>query len=247
MSSSGTSGNQSTVISTEPYAPAQPALNQIISEAGTIYGQGPTYVAPSATTLEGLGQQEALARQAYTQVSDTLAGQYQNPFLSSIIQSAAQDAYTNVASQFSGAGRTPGSPVSQQQVTSQLAEKAMPLAFQAYEAERNRQLQTAQGLPSLTQVGQTLEDYETQRLAAPMTALTNYANIVNPIARGGSTQTNLPPAPNRLGMALGGLMAGGSILSQGGVFGMPGQSTFSTPYSSYAGLGGMYGGLGGLI
>ena len=49
--SSGGGGGQ-TVQSTEvnPYSPAEPALNQIISEAGTIYNQGPTaagYVAPT--------------------------------------------------------------------------------------------------------------------------------------------------------------------------------------------------------
>jgi len=230
MSSSGTSGDASTVISTEPYAPAQPALAQIISEAGTIYGQGPQYVAPSATTLEGLGQQEALARQAYTQISDTLSGQYQNPFLSPIIQQAAQDAYTNVAAQFSGAGRTPGSPVSQQEVTSQVAAKALPYAFQAYGQERERQLGTARALPGLTQIGGTLEDYERQRLAAPQQALSQYAGIINPVARGGAVQSTLPPAPNRLGMALGGALTAGSILSQGGIFGG----------------GGSYGSLGGL-
>ena len=37
-SGSGTS-TQTTVA--QPYAPAEPALNQILSEAGTIYGQGP--------------------------------------------------------------------------------------------------------------------------------------------------------------------------------------------------------------
>lgn len=231
MSSSGTSGNQSTVIQTEPYAPAQPALNQIISEAGTIYGQGPQYVAPSATTLEGIAQQEALARQGYSQIANTLSGQYQNPFLSPIIQQAAQDVYTNVASQFSGAGRTPTSPMAQQEVVSQVAAKALPYAFQEYGAERQRQLSAAQALPSLTSVGQTLEGYEQQRLSAPSTALTNYANIINPIARGGQAQTTLPPAPNRLGMALGGAMLGGSVLSQGGVFG-------SNPYI----IGGGYGG-----
>ena len=231
MSSSGTSGNQSTVIQTEPYAPAQPALNQIISEAGTIYGQGPQYVAPSATTLEGIAQQEALARQGYSQIANTLSGQYQNPFLSPIIQQAAQDVYTNVASQFSGAGRTPTSPMAQQEVVSQVAAKALPYAFQEYGSERQRQLSAAQALPSLTSVGQTLEGYEQQRLAAPSTALTNYANIINPIARGGQAQTTLPPAPNRLGMALGGAMLGGSVLSQGGVFG-------SNPYI----IGGGYGG-----
>ena len=231
MSSSGTSGNQSTVIQTEPYAPAQPALNQIISEAGTIYGQGPQYVAPSATTLEGIAQQEALARQGYSQIANTLSGQYQNPFLSPIIQQAAQDVYTNVASQFSGAGRTPTSPMAQQEVVSQVAAKALPYAFQEYGSERQRQLSAAQALPSLTSVGQTLEGYEQQRLSAPSTALTNYANIINPIARGGQAQTTLPPAPNRLGMALGGAMLGGSVLSQGGVFG-------SNPYI----IGGGYGG-----
>ena len=245
MSSEGTSGNSSTMITTEPYAPAQPALNQIISEAGTIYGQGTQYVPPSATTLEGIAQQEALARQGYSQIANTLSGQYQNPFLSPIIQQAAQDVYTGVASQFSGAGRTPTSPMAQQEVVSQVAAKALPYAFQEYGSERQRQLSAAQALPSLTSVGQTLEGYEQQRLAAPMTALTNYANIINPVARGGSTQTNLPPAPNRLGMALGGAMLGGSVLSQGGVFG-------SNPYIIGGGYGGGmntggYGVLGGLI
>jgi hypothetical protein len=95
--------------------------------------------------------------------------------------------------------------------------------------ERARQLQTAQQLPSITQIGQTLEEYETNRLNAPQTALTNYANIANTIARGGQTQTTLPPAPNRLGQALGGALVGGSIGNQtvgtlpgvigGGIFG----------------------------
>jgi|DEB0MinimDraft_3_1074331.scaffolds.fasta_scaffold70667_1 hypothetical protein len=245
MSSSGTSGNQSTVIQQEPYAPSQPALNQILSEASTIYGQGPQYVAPSATTLEGIAQQEALARQGYTQIANTLSGQYSNPFLSPIIQQAAQDVYSGVASQFSGAGRTPTSPMAQQEVISQVAAKALPYAFQEYGSERQRQLSAAQALPSLTSVGQTLEGYEQQRIAAPLTSLTNYANIVNPIARGGQVSTTLPPAPNRLGMALGGLTAGGAILSQGGMFGGG-----TNPYILGGGFGGgvnpsqFYGGFG---
>ena len=34
-------GTQTTVASTQPYGPAEPALGQILSEAQTIYGQGP--------------------------------------------------------------------------------------------------------------------------------------------------------------------------------------------------------------
>ena len=58
MSFGGSSGGGggSTTSTVEPYAAAQPALNQIISEAGSIYGQGPTgagYVAPTTQTMEG--------------------------------------------------------------------------------------------------------------------------------------------------------------------------------------------------
>ena len=54
----GSSGGGTTSTTTEvkPYAPAAPALNQILSEAGTIYNQGPAaagYVAPSTQTLQG--------------------------------------------------------------------------------------------------------------------------------------------------------------------------------------------------
>ena len=38
----GGGGGGDTSTSVQPYAPAEPALNQIISEAGTLYGQGPT-------------------------------------------------------------------------------------------------------------------------------------------------------------------------------------------------------------
>ena len=53
----GSSGGGTTSTTTEiqPYAPAEPALNQILSEAGTIYGQGPSaagYVAPTTQTLQ---------------------------------------------------------------------------------------------------------------------------------------------------------------------------------------------------
>ena len=153
---SNSGGGGTTIQSSEPYAPAQPALNQIISDASAIYGQGPQYVAPTTQQMQGLAAQENIANLANTQIADTISGQYSNPFLSPLIADVASSAYTNVAQQFSGAGRTPGSPMSQQQVTSQLGRQALPLAFQAYNAERNRQLQTARAVPSLTAVGEEL-------------------------------------------------------------------------------------------
>ena len=133
MSFLGGGGSGTTVTSVTPYAPAQPALNQILANASQLYSQGVSpYVAPSEQTLTGLGIQEALGTSAAQQLAGTLAGQYTNPFLSPLIQRAGQEAYTTVAQQFSGAGRTPTSPLAQQQVADIVAQRALPYAFQEY-------------------------------------------------------------------------------------------------------------------
>ena len=80
--SSGGGGTQTTQVT--PYAAAQPALNQILSEATNLYGQGvgaSGYVAPTQQTLTGLAGQEALGTAAQQQMADTLSGNYLNPFL----------------------------------------------------------------------------------------------------------------------------------------------------------------------
>ena len=235
-------GTSTTIQAAQPYAPAEPGLNQILSEAGTIYGQGPSaagYVAPTTQTLQGLAAQETLAGAANTQLLNTIQGNYSNPFLSPMIANAATDVYSNVAGQFSGAGRTPGSPLSQATVTGQVAQKALPYAFQAYNAERNRQLQTARAVPSLTAVGSQLEDITAMQNLAPQMALDQYAQNVLPIASGwgtnvGTGQSQLP-RQNPITMAAGGAMSGAAL---GNMFGMPGMG---------AAIGGGFGLLGGLL
>jgi hypothetical protein len=236
----GSGGQTSTIQQAEPYAPAQPALNQIISEAGTIYGQGPSaagYVAPTQQTLQGLAGQEQIAQAANQQILGTIQGQYTNPFLSPMIAQSAQDIYSNVAGQFSGAGRTPGSPLSQATVTGQVAQKALPYAFQQLERERGRQLQTAQRVPSLTAVGGALEDITRQQQMGPQASLAQYYNTIAPIAYGLPTQqqTTQAPPPNPMGMAAGGAMSGAAL---GSMFGHAGMG---------AALGGGFGLLGGLL
>lgn len=237
--SSGGGGTTTTSTAVQPYAAAEPGLNQILSEAGTIYGQGPEaagYVAPTTQTLQGLGAQETIAGAANQQILDTIQGQYSNPFLSPMIAQAGNDIYSSVAGQFSGAGRTPGSPMMQSQVVGQVADKMAPYAFQTYNAERQRQLGTAQGVPSLTAVGGALEDIQRQQNMAPQNALAQYYNTVAPIAYGLPTQqqTSQAPAPNAMGMAAGGAMSGAAMGSMMG--GAPG-----------AMMGGAIGGLGGLL
>jgi len=232
--------NTNTIQQSEPYAPAQPALNQIISEAGAIYGAGPAaagFVAPSKQTLQGLATQETMANAANQQILDTIQGKFSNPFLSPLIAQAGKDIYTNVAAQFSGQGRTPTSMGAQSAVIGQVADKALPLAFQQLERERNRQLQTARAVPSLVQTGSQLEDIQRDRQMAPQAALAQYYNTIAPIAYGFPTRqsvTTLPP-PNPITQAAGGAMVGGSI---GSMFDQTGLG---------AGLGAAYGLLGGLL
>ena len=226
--SGGGGGGQVQNVVAEPYAPAQPALNQILSEAGKIYGSGVgQYVAPTAQTLTGLSQQEADAAAARSQLQSTLAGGYVNPYLSPLIQQAAGDVYSNVAGQFSGAGRTPGSPVSQQMVASQTALAALPYAFQNVNTERARQLQVAQQAPTLLQTGQGLEALTRQAQMAPFQNLQAYGSIVSPIASGfPSQQQQVNYQTNPLTTGMGGAMLG---------------------YGLGGGKGALMGGVGGLL
>ena len=241
MSFGGGGSSGTTTTTAQPYAPAEPALNQILSEAGTIYGQGPAgagYVAPSTQTLQGLAAQETMANAANQQILNTIQGQYTNPFLSPLISQAATDIYSNVAGQFSGAGRTPTSPLAQSTVVGQVANKALPLAFSQLERERNRQLQTARSVPSLTAVGGALEDIQAERQLAPQAALSQYYNTVAPIAFGlpvGQTQTQAPRA-NPITSAAGGAMSGAALAPMLGMGGGMG-----------AAIGAGFGLLGGLL
>jgi hypothetical protein len=242
MSSGGGGQTTTTSQAAQPYAPAGPALNQIISEAGSIYGQGPSgagYVPPSSQTLQGLSAQETMANAANQQILGTIQGQYTNPFLSPLIAGAASDIYSNVAGQFSGAGRTPGSPLSQATVTGQVANKALPYAFQQLERERGRQLSTAQRVPSLTAVGGQLEDIQAQQQLGPQMALQQYYNTVAPIGFGLPTQQQSQTAPgaNPFTMAAGGAMSGAAM---GSMFGGVGAGMG-------AAIGGGFGLLGGLL
>ena len=238
----GGGGTSTTVNRVEPYAPSTGALNQIISEAGTIYGQGPAgtgYVAPSTQTLQGLAAQETMAKAANQQLMDSIQGKFSNPFLSPLIAQAGKDIYTNVAAEFSGAGRTPTSMGAQSAVIGQVADRALPLAFAQLERERNRQLQTARAVPSLTAVGGALEDIQAERQLAPFAALQQYQQTVSPIAFGlpQTIGTQTQPRPNPVGMAAGGALTGAALGSQIGSIGGP----------MGAAIGAGFGLLGGLL
>jgi hypothetical protein len=231
MSFGGGSSGGTTTQAVTPYAAAEPQLGQILSEAQQLYGQGvgaAGYVPPTQQTLQGLAAQEQLGTAAQQQLAATLGGQYLNPFLAPLIQKTGADIATSVQSQFSGAGRTPTSPMAQQQALSQVAQAALPLAFGQYETERARQLGIAQRAPSLLQTGQQLEALQRQQQLAPAQALQQYAGFVSPIASGfpttvGSQQVQANPFSTALGGALvGGQFGGGAGALIGGGLGLLG-------------------------
>ncbi len=221
----GSSGGGTQIVKQDPYDPAKPALNQIISEAGALYNQGvgaAGYVSPSAQTTKGLAAQELMGTAANQQLADTLSGKYLNPFLSPMLQGSANQIATAVNQEFSGAGRTPGSPMSQQQILSGITQEALPYAFDQYNTERQRQLGIASAAPSLVQTGSQLENIERQKNMAPFAALQQYGGLVNPIATGfpvRNQSTNIDP--NRVTQGLGGAMMGNMMFpgSQWGAIG----------------------------
>ena len=234
MSFGGGSSGGGTQAQVNPYAPAQPALNQIISEAGNLYNQGVKgagYVAPSTQTTQGLAAQELMAGSANQQLADTLSGKYLNPFLSPMLQGSANEIATAVNQEFTGAGRTPGSEMNRQQILSGITDAAMPYAFDQYERERQRQLGIASAAPSLTQVGSQLENIERQKNMAPFQALSQYSNLINPIATGFPVQQSVTN-PNRITQGLGGAMMGNMMFPA---------LAGATPYGAIAGavLGGL--------
>jgi hypothetical protein len=234
MSFGGGSSGGGTQAQVNPYAPAQPALNQIIGEAGNLYNQGVAasgYVAPTTQTTQGIAQQELMANAANTQLSNTLAGNYLNPFLSPMLQGSANQIATAVNSEFSGAGRTPGSMMNQQQILSGITQEALPYAFNSYNTERQRQLGIASAAPSLTQVGGQLENIQRQQNLAPFQSLQQYSSLVNPIASGFPVQQSQTD-PNRVTQGLGGAMIGNMMFPA---------LAGATPYGAIAGavLGGL--------
>ena len=206
---------------------------QLYQGGGPQYYTGETFVAPSQTTQAGLQAMEtrALAGSPLTglaqqQLQGTLGGAYLggNPFFQGAFAPAAQAAKTqyqstlgDIASKSSLAGRY-GSGVmgnlqdrASGQYAQALTNTAGQLAYQNYEAERQRQQQAIGAAPQLAQAdyqdinqllqaGQLREGYQGQQLGAdiqrfnflqnqPQQNLQNYMSLVygNPLGRVGQT------------------------------------------------------------
>jgi hypothetical protein len=224
---------------------------------GPKYYTGETFVAPSQTTQAGLQALEtrALAGNPLTglaqqQLQGTLGGAYLggNPFFQGAFAPAAQAAQTqfqstlgDIASKSSLAGRYGSGAMGnlQNRATGQYAQAltntAGQLAYQNYEAERQRQQQAIGAAPQLAatdyqdiqqllQAGQLREGYQGQQLGAdiqrfnflqnqPQQNLQNYMSLVygNPLGRVGTSTASGSADTSTLQKVLGTAATGAAI------------------------------------
>ena len=167
MSSGG--GNQTTIQRTEPYAPAEPYLKDILGEAENIYRSGvgrqffpsSTVVPFAQQTQQALNLQQAqaleqaqnsqLLNQAASTFSQFAGSPAQNQYLQGIRQGITSDVMGDIQNQFGGMGRTGTSPMAQQAAARGITQAYAPIAAQLSQTERARQLQAASQLPGLQQ------------------------------------------------------------------------------------------------
>ena len=249
---------------------------------GPQYYTGETFVAPSQTTQAGVQALEtrALAGNPLTglaqqQVQGTLGGAYLggNPFFQGAFAPAAQAAksqfdttLSDIASKSSLAGRYGSGAMGnlQNRATGQYAQAltntAGQLAYQNYEAERQRQQQAIGAAPQLAATdyqdiqqllaaGQLREGYTGQQLGAdiqrfnflqnqPQQNLQNYMSLVygNPLGRVGQSTSSGSADTSTLQNVLGLAAVGGGLYKN---LGQPDLS-YINPFSSNF-LGGNFG------
>jgi hypothetical protein len=163
---------------------------------------------------------------ATQQIGNTIRGDYLNPTSNPFLQGYVNDALGLVKSNFAGqyggaAGGNLGNSGYQEMLTRTLANTALPIYANAYNTERQNQLQASQLAPSIFQAN----------VAAPFARYKEYSNILQNTAGGGNTQTPYftNPAAGALGMGLAGAQIYGA-LNQGGQ-----QSMGFNPFAQYGG------------
>jgi hypothetical protein len=160
--------NQRQTSERNPYAPAIPALNNIMGDAGDLYDQrrgqqffgGQTYANFSPETQQAFKMMtdraqggSDLLRGAQGMVGDTAGGKYLsdgNPFGSAMAQRTTADVMPGLNATFAKAGRT-GSDAHQYTLSRGLADAMAPANMQMYENERGRMMQAAGMAPQLAQ------------------------------------------------------------------------------------------------
>ena len=270
------SSQQQTTTNT-PWEGIQPYLTDLYQRAQSQANQGayagPYIGAQSQYTQQAIDalahpDKNSLVNQASNQLGKTISGQYldvgSNPYLQGAVQQALDQTQRQVSGQFSGDNF--GSSAHQQWLTNSLAQTALPYYSQAYQQERQNQLNALQQAPGLQSynlnnllqagnIADTRAQNEVNAGIAQWNAgwqpLQNYAEIVqgygtpNNSQTTGTGQVQTPSYSNPISAGVGGALAGWQLGSQIGnavnnpnpVYGAPSGSWVNqTPTSTWTGF-----------
>lgn len=213
------SGTTQVVQNNSPWAGVQPYLTDLFSRGQSTVNSGlPSVQNISQAGLASAQDPNGLVSQAQKQLGQTIGGNYlsptSNPYLSGAVQQALDQVRQNVNSQFRGDNY--GSSANQEFLTKTLANTALPIYAQAYQTERQNQLQATGAAPGL-------QGANVQQAAAsaglPLSYLGQYGGILGlGTAYGNQTQTS-PYYTNPLGNAAGGALAGSAFGPWGAAIG----------------------------
>jgi hypothetical protein len=273
-SGSKPAGTQITTTDTSPWSAQQPFLKTGFQRAEDDVLNAPAEYYPNSTVVPFSGQttnaldlqeQRALGgdptvQAGQTQVQDTLQGDYlnSNPHLNQAIQNATapiaesfnEDIIPGIQSGFSGSGRYGSGLQARAQERAgiaagdQMGKIATDMLSQAYDAERQRQMQAATMAPTygqqsytdianLANVGQVRENQAGAELQedinrfqqgqqAPKDALAQYMALVGGGSYGGSTTGTSPIYRDKASDMLGGASTAagiaGTLFGKGGVW-----------------------------
>lgn len=196
MAKKGGGSDQDVTQRTEPWAPSQPYLREILDQAQQLYGAGygtqfypgQTWIDPSPDTLaaQDMLRQRALGGSplldaAGGQIAQTLAGDYLgagNPYFAAMSQRVSDSVLPRINAEFANAGRT-GSGLHAEAAARGVTEALAPLAYQNYADERGRQMNGLMMTPQLEQaaylpaqmlgtLGRDVESFARDALAGDM-------------------------------------------------------------------------------
>ena len=210
----------------------------------------------SVQAIQGLADQardpNSPNAQAINQLGSTIRGDYldvtKNPYLSGAVQNALNQVRGTTSSAFSNENY--GGSANQEWLGRNLANTALPIYANAYQQERQNQLNALALSPSLQQAnlqqlgaagaaqesrGQQEIQAAQQQFYAPWTPLENYSNILNSVPVPGSSSTTVPYSSSPFNAGLGGALAGWQLANQfGGLFNSGGTSAPNTPSQYFA-------------
>ena len=160
-------GDNTTTARTEPYAPSEQYLKDILGEAQNVYRSGvgrqffpgSTVVPFADQTQQALNLQQAAALEqagpsnlqniASSTLSNFASGAGQNQYLDQLRSGITSDVMGDIQTQFGGMGRTGTSPGAQQAAARGITQAYAPIATALDQQERDRQFAAAQTLSPL--------------------------------------------------------------------------------------------------